>query len=92
MQEIIFKMGQDRKTGRFVPFEVAETNLDLYEIVSVFTDKRLNDLRDLIYEPEHERGQTCWCEPYTIVKNGTPHIIHNEQRDIITTFVKVNFK
>ena len=40
----------------------------------------------LHYEPEHEAGQTCWCNPKTLVKNGVPHIEHNEQRVILFDF------
>lgn len=44
------------------------------------------------YEPEHERGQTCWCKPKTMVRNGVPHIEHNEQRKILLKFIKENFE
>ena len=40
------------------------------------------------YEPEHERGQTCWCRPVTLVKEGTPHIEHHEQRVILVVLIR----
>ena len=39
------------------------------------------------YEPEHESGQTCWCEPRTLIKNSITHIEHNEQRVILKDFI-----
>ena len=40
------------------------------------------------YEPEHERGQTCWCIPKTIVTDGIAEIIHNEQRVVLVSLIE----
>ena len=40
-----------------------------------------------IYEPEHERGVTCWCRPKSIVKRAEHHIVHNEERARIPKLV-----
>ena len=40
------------------------------------------------YEPQHERGQTCWCIPKTIVTGGIAEIIHNEQRVVLVSLIE----
>jgi len=40
------------------------------------------------YEPEHEKGQTCWCMPKTIVTDGIAEIIHNEQRVVLVSIIE----
>ena len=52
------------------------------------TEEKIKEFRKLIYEPEHENGIVCWCKPKTFVKEGTPHIEHNEQRDVLTDFIE----
>ena len=87
-------MGRSETTGRFVPLDVAKANPDRYEIVSIpLEDPRIIELRRLIYEPEHTEAP-CWCNPSFIKKGDDEklHIIHNEQRDEITAFVKMHFK
>lgn len=43
--------------------------------------------RKLVYEPVHE-STTCWCEPiFRKEDDGKLHIVHNEQRDILTAFL-----
>lgn len=49
------------------------------------------DFVRLHYEPEHEKGQTCWCEPKSIVKDGILHIEHNPNRQELIAFIKENF-
>jgi hypothetical protein len=43
----------------------------------------IDEFMKLHYEPEHESGVTCWCNPVVNIKEGTPHIEHNEQRVIL---------
>lgn len=50
------------------------------------------------FEPEHESGITCWCEPKSIVRNqislrgkhmgSVNHIEHNQQRVILVNFIE----
>lgn len=48
----------------------------------------LKEFAKIHYEPEHEKGQTCWCEPKSIVKEGVLHIEHQEQRIILKSFLQ----
>ena len=43
----------------------------------------VDSIMEIHYEPEHESGQTCWCEPITMARQGVAHIEHNEQRVIL---------
>lgn len=45
------------------------------------------DFLKLHYEPEHEKGETCWCEPIKKVKRGVYHIEHQEQRKLLIKFI-----
>ena len=56
------------------------------------TDDLIDEFMKLHYEPVHEEGQTCWCEPKTIIKMGVPHIEHNEQRILLREFLVENFE
>lgn len=40
------------------------------------------------YEPNHEEGVTCWCKPTTAVEDGTTHIVHIPQRQLLMEFVE----
>lgn len=46
-------------------------------------------LRDEIYEPVHEEGQTCWCKPITTVDpvSKKVYIDHNQQRDVVPAII-----
>lgn len=44
------------------------------------------------YEPEHESGVTCWCKPKMSVKEGVPHIEHNEQRVVLKAFLRTSLQ
>jgi len=55
------------------------------------TDSLIDELMKVHYEPEHEKGVTCWCSPKVIVREGIPNIEHNEQRIIIREFLESNF-
>lgn len=55
-------------------------------------EDKLKHLRKIIYEPEHERGVTCWCRPKVFRSNvGIMHIVHNEQRELLTRYVQEHF-
>lgn len=54
-------------------------------------EEKIKEFRRLIYEPEHE-STTCWCEPEFRNEGGTLNIIHHEQRDVLSEFVRQNFK
>lgn len=44
----------------------------------------LQRFRKAIYEPEHTET-TCWCKPqFRRETDGNLHIIHNEQRDVLS--------
>ena len=52
-----------------------------------------NEFLKIHFEPEHERGQVCWCQPKTIVRNKDKdnretEIIHNEQREVLVHFIE----
>lgn len=54
-------------------------------------EEKLKEFRRLVYEPEHE-STTCWCKPdFLKRKEGHMEIVHHEQRDTLTNFVKENF-
>lgn len=44
-------------------------------------------LKDEIYEPEHERGVTCWCKPKIIKTDSVYEIIHTEERKRIPDLI-----
>ena len=48
--------------------------------------KTMRDFRKLVYEPEHSET-VCWCNPKFENREGTLHIIHNEQRDTLTNYI-----
>lgn len=85
-------MGRDNYTGRYVPIEEvhASKNEDRYTVIEF--DKKLKEFRDMVYEPVHEEGGVCWCG---VMYTKEPHgmaIDHKAQRDILTDFVRDNFK
>lgn len=55
------------------------------------------EISKILYEPEHEKGIVCWCNPKSIVRNqislrgkhmgSVNHIKHNEQREVISQFI-----
>lgn len=47
-------------------------------------DEAVERFSPIIYEPEHEEGQTCWCAPVTTVEGIVTHITHNPERDKLT--------
>ena len=57
------------------------------------TKQAIDELMAEHYEPIHEEGQTCWCNPTTTVKPSTKkvYIDHNEQRVLIRRFLEDNF-
>lgn len=48
-------------------------------------DLKVEEFIKLIYEPQHEKGQTCWCQPTTEVDtvNKVATIEHNAQKIIL---------
>lgn len=42
----------------------------------------------LHYEPEHEPGGFCWCNPCKVARDGELHIEHNEQRKVLISFIE----
>lgn len=78
--------------------EIIKANVSLERVpsdIKTTTAETINELMRLHYEPEHEGGVTCWCEPSSIVKPGAEknmlYITHNEQRDVIRQFVEERF-
>lgn len=53
------------------------------------TEKIVKEFLKLHYEPEHTET-VCWCEPKFENKDGTLHIIHNEQRNILSEFLRTH--
>lgn len=54
-------------------------------------DERLRAFRRLVYEPEHTETM-CWCEPkFVKTEAGLLQVVHNEQRDVLTDYVRQHF-